>query len=141
MKIKVISLYQSNMGKPQDEIKEKSYYRDIYFLYDALNSLDNIDEVKLFMKDMLTKSELRMLKRRWHIANLLFQGNNIRSVAIEANASTQTVVRLKQILEEGQGGLSLAIQRTHKKIIDQHKKQNNAKRYRGGSKYVKGWFK
>lgn len=130
------------MGKPKEEIKEKSYYKDIYFLYEVFNTLKNIDEVKIFMKDILTKSELRMLKRRWHIANLLLKGTDIREIAKEARASTQTVSRVKRILEEGHGGLLLALQRVNEKQKNEEKMRD--KKYkpkiRGGSKFVKSWF-
>jgi TrpR-related protein YerC/YecD len=127
------------MGKPRDEIKEKTYYKDIYFLYDVLNSLKEIDEVKLFIKDLLTRSELRMMKRRWHVANMLSHGYEVRDIAQESKMSTGTVMRIKKILEEGNGGLALAIQRTHMKQKKElmYKKNGNKK---GGSKYVKSWF-
>lgn len=131
------------MSKPREEIKESSYYKDIYFLYDALNTLKNIDEVKLFMKDMLTKSELRMLKRRWHIANLLTEGYDMRTVAQKAKTSTQTVWRVKKILEEGFGGMRLVIDRVKEKQLREREnlKVKDVTGGRGSSKFVKNWFK
>lgn len=126
------------MGKAKDEVKSEEYYKDIYFLYQILNTFENIEEVKIFMKDILTSSELRMLKRRWHIANLLRTGLDMRSIASEANTSTQTVMKVKRVLEEGHGGLLLALQRTEKKLLKTNTPAK--KRIRGSSKYVKGWF-
>jgi TrpR-related protein YerC/YecD len=128
------------MGKPKGEVKEKSYYKDIYFLYDALSTLKNIDEVKMFMKDILTRSELRMLKRRWHIANLLMSGLDIREVADQSKTSTQTVSRVKKILEEGHGGLSTAVQRVSQKASKQQKEYKSNHEQKNSSKFVKGWF-
>lgn len=124
------------MAKPKTEIKEKDYYKDIYFLYEIFNGLKNIDEVKIFLKDILTRSELRMLKRRWHVANLLMQGLDVRSVARKSKTSTQTVSRIKKVFEEGHGGLLLAIKRVSKTI----EKEREGK-ISGGSKFMKGWFK
>ncbi|MBI2033327.1 MAG: hypothetical protein HYT10_02570 [Candidatus Levybacteria bacterium] len=128
------------MGKPREEIKEKTYYKDIYFLYEILHNLKDIDEVKLFIKDILTKTELRMVKRRWHVANLLMEGHDIRTVAEKSKTSTSTVIRIKEKLEEGYGGLFLAIERTKDTVRKEQKAYRNSKRTRGGSKFVKGWF-
>jgi TrpR-related protein YerC/YecD len=129
------------MGKPREEIKDKGYYKDIHFLYEILGTLKNIEEVKLFIKDIHTKSELRMFKRRWHIANLLCEGHDIRTVAQKAKTSTQTVSRIKKVMEEGYGGLKLAIERVNAKARNEEKKFIKSKSTRGGSKFVKGWFK
>lgn len=128
------------MSKPVKEVKDKSYYKDIHFLYEILNTLKNVDEVKLFVKDILTKSELRMLKRRWHIANLLAQGLDMRSIAQKSESSTQTVANIKRILEEGKGGLKLALERALEKEEKERKQYFRANR-KGGSKLVKNWFK
>lgn len=128
------------MGKPREEVKEKAYFREIHFLYEILNSLDNLEEAKKVIKDLLTKSELRMLKRRWHIANLLWEGFDVRTVAVKAKTSTTTVSKIKQILEEGNGGLKIALDKAQKKEKADHKKYLRSRTPRRGSKFVKQWF-
>lgn len=127
------------MSKVKEEIKEKTYYRDIYFLYECFSSFRTIDELRNFIKDILTKSELRMLKRRWHIANLLRDGLDIRSVAQKSRSSTQTVSKIKQTLEEGHGGLLLALERS-RAAIEKERGKRKSQKIQGGSKFVKGWF-
>ena len=122
------------MSKPGKEVEDKQYFKDIHFLYEILYSLKNVEEVKLFLKDILTKSELKMLKRRWHIANLLYEGFDIRTVAFKSKTSTTTVLKIKQILDDGTGGIYLALKKTNK-IQNKEKKK-----ILGGSKYVKNWF-
>lgn len=129
------------MSKPKNEIEEKTYFREIHFLYEILNSLKNVEEVKIFFKDILTKSELRMLKRRWHIANLLYDGVGPRLAAERAKASTQTISKIKTILEEGRGGLKLAVERVRKQMAREREKYLKSKRPSGGSKFVKNWFR
>jgi TrpR-related protein YerC/YecD len=128
------------MSKPKLEINQKEYFRDIYFLYESIGVMSNIEELKNFFKDILTRSELRMLKRRWHVANLLNQGLDIRTVSRKSKTSTQTVSKIKQILEGNRGGLKLAIDRVNKKTLKE-KQQFISQRTSGGSKYVKKWFK
>lgn len=100
------------MGKPKTEVEGKEYYKDVYFLYEILGKLRNIDEIKTFFKDILTSSELKMLKRRWHVACLLDEGWDLRSVATKSQTSTSTVIKVKKLIEEGRGGLKLALEKT-----------------------------
>lgn len=129
------------MSKSKTEVEEKEYFRDIHFLYEILGELKNIDEVKIFIKDILTPSELRMLKRRWHIANLLYDGMKIRDVASKSRTSTQTISKIKSILEGERGGLLLAIKRVRTQMKKQREDYLKSKGYARGSKFVKGWFK
>lgn len=128
------------MAKPKIEVEDKKYYRDIHFLYKVLHSLNNVEEIKLFIKDILTRSELRMLKRRWHIANLLLEGLDIRTVAMKSKTSTQTVSKIKQILEEGNGGLLLALNRVGDRMKKEKSMFSKTKKLKGGSKLIKNWF-
>lgn len=128
------------MSKPRIEVKDKVYYRDIHFLYEIVFSLKDIEEMKLFLKDILTKSELRMIKRRWHIANMVYDGLDIRTIAARAESSTQTVSRIKKTMEEGNGGLRIGIERVNTKQSEERKKHLRSKKPRRGSKFVKGWF-
>lgn len=129
------------MSKPKIEIKDKEYYKEIYFLYEIINSLKNVEEVKVFIKDILTKSELRMIKRRWHIASLLMEGLDIRNVAYKSRTSTATVSKVKRILEEGHGGLKLALARGKLRRDKEKEEYLKSKRVGSGSKFVKNWFK
>lgn len=129
------------MGKPREEVKEKDYYKDIHFFYEITNSFKEIDELKRFLKDILTSSELRMIKRRWHIANLIMEGLDIRTVALRSKSSTQTVSKIKRILDEGYGGLKLALERMEVKIKRDREKYLKSKIPARGSKFVKGWFR
>ncbi len=128
------------MSKPKTEIDEKEYFKDIYFLYESLSVMKNLTELKNFLKDILTKSELRMLKRRWHVASLLNQGFDVRTVARKSKTSTQTVSRIKQILNNDRQGLNMTVKRVSKNQAKE-RQQVLKNKTRGGSKYVKNWFK
>lgn len=86
--------------KPQQETRTRSYIEDEYRLWEAIASLDNSTAIKNFLNEILTASERLMLKRRWHIARLLNEGLDIRSVAKAAKVSTQTVGRIRQIMQK-----------------------------------------
>ena len=130
------------MSKPRTEVDEDSYFRDIHFLYEIFNSLKSTQEMKLFLRDILTRSELRMIKRRWHVANLILDpfGYDIRGIARKSKTSTQTVSRVKSVLENGEGGLKLAVERV-KKHLDKERQKYIKSQRSGGSKFVKSWFR
>ncbi len=128
------------MSKPKQEVNEKEYFKEIHFLYEIFHDLKNVEEIKLFLKDILTSSELRMLKRRWHIANLLSEGLDIRQVSYKSKTSTTTVSKINRLLEEGNGGLSLAIERGKVRKKQEDRAYIKSKQSSMGSKFVKGWL-
>lgn len=52
------------------------------------------------LKDLLTSSEIRMLKNRWKIIQLLEDGIAIRRIASEVKVGTDTVVRVIRMVEK-----------------------------------------
>lgn len=54
------------------------------------------------IKELLTDSELRMVKQRMLIIKLLEEGLSIRAVAQRARVGTDTVVRISRKLESSQ---------------------------------------
>ena len=56
------------------------------------------------LKELLTPSELRMVKQRFLIMNLLTGGSTVRSIAEQVGVGTDTVVRVARKLE---GSVSL----------------------------------
>lgn len=127
------------MSKPGKEIQNEEYFKEIHFFYEIINSLKSAEEIKKFLKDILTKAELRMLKRRWHIARLLKKGFSLRTVASKSKTSTQTVSKIKRIIEDGEGGLALALERAEKEI-SKEKKVLFKDEHLYSSKFVKSWF-
>lgn len=59
----------------------------------------NIDIPLEVLKELLTPSEVRMLKNRWQIVNLLDEGLSIRSIATQIKVGTDTVVRVARMAE------------------------------------------
>lgn len=51
------------------------------------------------LEHLLTSSEVRMLKNRWQIINLLENGLSIRKIAKEVKVGTDTVVRVARMVE------------------------------------------
>lgn len=43
------------MAKPASEVEDKNYFKDIHFFYLILHELKELEEVKNFLKDILTQ--------------------------------------------------------------------------------------
>ena len=52
------------------------------------------------LKEILTPSEIRMLKNRWQIIQCLEEGLSIRAVAGKVKVGTDTVTRVARMLEK-----------------------------------------
>lgn len=59
----------------------------------------NIQIPTNILKELLTSSEIRMLKNRWQIINLLKEGLSIRKIASQVKVGTDTVVRTIRMVE------------------------------------------
>ena len=68
------------------------------------------------MQDILTPQELRAFRERWHIAQLLDQGNmSYREIAKQTGASVTTIGRVARFLrEEPHQGYRMVIDRMNK---------------------------
>ena len=60
----------------------------------------NINLPDELLKDLLTPSEIRMLKNRWLIIQHLKNGLSIRAIAEKVKVGTDTVVRVSRMLEK-----------------------------------------
>ena len=80
---------------------------------DALLTMRNREELKRFLRDLCTLSELEALAHRWQIARLLDEGTfSYLEIAERAGGSTATVTRVAQWLRAGVGGYLTALDRT-----------------------------
>ncbi len=62
----------------------------------------NIIIPESFLKELLTPSEVRMLKNRWQIVQHLTDGLSIRAIAQKVKVGTDTVVRVSRMVERKQ---------------------------------------
>lgn len=69
-------------------------------LLDAFLQLRTREEVRVFLADLCTPSEVRAFVERWKVVRLLEQGKSYREIADLAGASTTTVTRVSRFLRE-----------------------------------------
>jgi TrpR-related protein YerC/YecD len=70
-------------------------------LAEALLGLQSVGEVKAFLDDLCTPSELRAFAERFKVARLLDEGGlSYREISERTGASTTTVTRVARFLRE-----------------------------------------
>lgn len=84
-------------------------------LFEAILSLQSIDECYEFFEDACTIKELQEISQRFDVAKLLWQGQSYNSINQQTGASTATICRVKKCLMYGNSGYRLALDRIIKK--------------------------
>ena len=77
----------------------------------AVLALKNIEEAKLFFRDLLTENELLEFGRRWQAAQLLNANTSYSQIEKETGLSSATIARIAKWLNSGQGGYRLMLDR------------------------------
>jgi TrpR-related protein YerC/YecD len=79
----------------------------------AIAAIDDPEEVRAFLGDLCTPSEIHALAERWYVARLLDQGKmTYREIHDTTGVSTTTVVRVARFLrQEANGGYRRVLDR------------------------------
>jgi len=80
-------------------------------LYKAFLTLESEDEVRQFLLDLCTPSELEAIVDRWWTASLLNQGLSYREISQQTGVSVTTIGRVARYMNMGEGGYRLALRR------------------------------
>jgi len=67
----------------------------------ALTSVETTEEMERFLVDLCTPAELRALAERWHVAQLLYAGEqSYRDINALTGVSTTTIGRVARFLKD-----------------------------------------
>lgn len=94
---------------------EKLHTKDVDALFEAILSLENLDECYKFFEDVCTIKEILDIAQRLKAAKMLKAGKNYVEVCAETGMSSATISRVSRCLEYGAGGYELAIERLAEK--------------------------
>jgi TrpR-related protein YerC/YecD len=95
--------------------KKKSRVRsqdDYEALYDALLKLENGEEVRKFLSDLLTPVELQEICERYKAARMLSRGSSYVEIIAATGLSSTTVARVASWVKKGTGGYKLVLERS-----------------------------
>ena len=80
-------------------------------LFQAILSLETIEECYEFFEDACTIKELQEISQRFDVAKLLWQGESYKTINQKIGASTATICRVKKCLMYGNSGYRLVLDR------------------------------
>ena len=77
---------------------------DVEALFNAIRSLESLDETEHFFRDLCTLNELRDIAQRWAVVRMLDAGLHYAEISRTTGASTATITRIASWLNHGEGG-------------------------------------
>ena len=77
---------------------------DVEALFNAIRSLESLDETERFFRDLCTLNELRDIAQRWAVVRMLGAGLHYAEISRTTGASTATITRIASWLNHGEGG-------------------------------------
>lgn len=83
-------------------------------LFQAVLSLQTLEECIDFLTDLCTVQELAALEQRMEVARLLMNGHTYEMIEAETNARSTTISRVRKCLAKEQSGFQLAFDRLQK---------------------------
>ena len=83
-------------------------------MYEAILSLNTVEECMKFFDDLCTGTELMALEQRYQVASCLHNGMIYNDILAETGASSATISRVNRSLQYGQGGYQIVFDRLNK---------------------------
>lgn len=80
-------------------------------MYQAILSLQNVDECMRFFDDLCTVTELMAMEQRFQVAMCLNQGMIYNDILAETGASSATISRVNRSLNYGMGAYRIIFDR------------------------------
>ena len=80
-------------------------------LVEALLLVQNKEEMRSFLRDLLTEKEIQEFALRWRVASMLSSGISYATIVKETGMSSTTIARIQKWLTGGAGGYRLLLER------------------------------
>ena len=90
---------------------KKNAGKEIDDLYEAVMTLESLDECRRFFRDLLTETEIKEFAERWKVASMLARKVPYTSIIDETGLSSRTVARVARWVNKGTGGYRLVLKR------------------------------
>lgn len=102
------------MRSDEDVQIDKLRGKSLDQLFEAILSLENIEECYRFFDDLCTVNEIQSLAQRLEVARMLREGFTYHRIETETGASTATISRVKRCLNYGNDAYTMALDRIQK---------------------------
>ena len=87
---------------------------DVDELFEAILSLENLEECYRFFEDICTVSELHAISQRLEVAKTLNEKKTYNEIENATKASTATISRINKCLQYGADGYKMVLDRITK---------------------------
>ena len=94
---------------------DKLHTKEVDTLFEAILSLNTVEECYKFFEDACTIKEVLEIAQRLKAAKMLTEGVNYALISKETGMSTATISRVNRCLEYGGGGYAMILERLAKK--------------------------
>jgi TrpR-related protein YerC/YecD len=91
-------------------------------LVDAFLTLSSPDEVRRFLRDLLTEKEIEEFAKRFQAAELLSDDFPYTQIEKETGLSSTTIARVSKFLNGKEGGYALALNKLHHHTSSQRRR-------------------
>lgn len=81
----------------------------------SLSLCKSAKEFEMFLRDLLTDSEIKELSNRWKVAQMLSKKTPYLEIEKETGMSSTTIARINKWLQKGAGGYKMMLERASKK--------------------------
>lgn len=88
--------------------------RTVDQLFEAVLTLNTLEEAYLFFDDLCTVNEVQSLAQRLEVARMLRKGHTYNQIEAETGASTATISRVKRCLNYGTDGYKTVLERLNR---------------------------
>lgn len=85
-------------------------------LFEAILSLETVDECYAFFEDLCTVLELKSFAQRLQVAKMLMKKNVYSDIVATTGASTATISRVNRTLNYGSDGYELILNRLNGRL-------------------------
>jgi len=109
--------------------------------YSMVASLRDREEVKNFLKDLLTLSETVMLSRRLQIAKMLLGGETHEQIRQELKVGYSTIAGVQRWLQAGFGGYEKILKRYDNNLRDKQYRKDKQVTKKRNIPYTFSWLR
>lgn len=85
-------------------------------LFEAILSLESLDECYDFFEDLCTMKELEDMAQRVEAARMLLEGNTYDQIVRRVAISTATISRINRCIRYGRGGYGVVLGRARDRM-------------------------
>jgi len=90
-------------------------------MYEAILTLETLDECVRLFDDLCSVTELRAIEQRYHVARMLNDGHIYSTILEKTGASSATISRVNRSLHYGKDGYEVVFRRLDEKRLSGEK--------------------